>query len=123
MHYLHLNQRTKTMANKYITEVDKLNNKENLITYSDGSTKTVKVKKINSRNHAINLCEQGTRMYLQNHDAFKNLHKLKNQTHYHDMRNYEIEYYLDFVFGVDACYRIDENCPFNGFKWFEDEEE
>lgn len=107
------------MNKKTIEIIDKIDNETERHEYEDGTFQDFKVIKINSRKHALNLCEKYTRKALNKHDAFEKLHLFRNRKSFDRLRNYEVEEYLDMVSDKKRPHKIDELCPYNGFKWFD----
>jgi hypothetical protein len=98
-----------------IIEMGKIDNFTIEVVFEDETKKEFPVIKLASRDEAIEKCKEVTKLALNADNAFEILHTLCNDFEKH--RNYEIEMYLDRL--TNKYYRIDELCPFNGFKWFD----
>lgn len=116
MHYDCVNRRyIETRGDEDIIEMGKIDNSTIEVVFEDETKKEFPVIKLASRNEAIEKCKEVTKLALNADNAFEILHTLCNDFEKH--RNYEIEMYLDRL--TNKYYRIDELCPFNGFKWFD----
>ena len=104
---------------KDIEEIVKINNSTICVVYYNGQKNIKPVNKIESRAKALELCEYYTRLELNKQTAFDNLSSFIPKENYNRLRNYEIEDYLDYLTGIIGN-RINEDCPFNGFSWFDE---
>jgi len=101
------------MRTEGIEEVEILGTTEMKYTYNDGTTEVYPVIFVESREKAIEMCNEHTKIELKKDNAFDVLKTFENNFSRH--RNYEIENYLENITGV-LGYAIDEDCPFNGFR-------
>jgi len=110
--------RVRYLIMKEVEEVDKIDNTKIKVTYEDGTSECFPVIKLESREKALELCESYTKIELLKPSAFDRLNDFFPKSCYDRLRNYEIEDYLDTITGKHG-HRINELCPFNGFKWFD----
>ena len=103
---------------KEIEEVDKIDNTTIKVTYEDGTSECFPVIKLESRKKALELCELYTKIELLKPSVFDRLNNFLPKSCYDQLRNYEIEAYLDTTTGKQG-HRINELCPYNGFMWFD----
>ena len=101
-----------------ITTQDKFDNSTIKVTYEDGTTKFFPVIKLESRKKALELCKSYTKIELSKPDSFERLKTFLPKSCYQELRNYEIENYIDTMTGK-LGHKINELCPFNNFMWFD----
>lgn len=85
------------------------------VIYDDGTYIIKNIKKVSSRNEAIQIAIKFTKEALKKDNAFDLFKSFEND--FRQYRNYEIESYLEEL--TSDYYRISETCPFNDYSYFD----